>query len=67
MPACACRCNSAAHARSGSGLAAMHAALDSEWLAMLLLVICASLCLRRQRRAGAQAQAATRDLPPAAE
>ncbi|WP_017910557.1 MFS transporter, partial [Xanthomonas sp. SHU 199] len=56
-----------AHARGGGSLAAMQAALNSEWLAMLLLVICALLYLRRQRRAGATATAPSAALPPIAE
>ncbi len=56
-----------AHAHGGGSLAAMQAALHSEWLAMLLLVLCALFYLRRQRRAGASSTASTAALPPIAE
>ncbi|MCW0413327.1 MFS transporter [Xanthomonas sacchari] len=56
-----------AHARGGGSLAAMQAALHSEWLAMLVLLICALLYLRRQRRAGETATAPSAALPPIAE
>ena len=39
-----------AHARGGGSLAAMQAALVSEWLAMLLLVACTLVYRQRQRR-----------------
>ncbi|OAX66389.1 MFS transporter [Xanthomonas translucens pv. arrhenatheri] len=39
-----------AHARGGGSLAAMQAALGSEWLAMLLLVACTLIYRQRQRR-----------------
>nr|WP_254814137.1 MFS transporter [Xanthomonas translucens] len=39
-----------AHARGGGSLAAMQAALGSEWLAMLLLVACTLVYRQRQRR-----------------
>ncbi|QSQ42650.1 MFS transporter [Xanthomonas translucens pv. undulosa] len=38
------------HARRGGSLAAMQAALGSEWLAMLLLVACTLMYRQRQRR-----------------
>ncbi len=56
-----------AHAYGGGSLAAMQAALHSEWLAMLLLVLCALFYLRRQRRAGASSTASTAALPPLAD